>query len=99
MSLLRRTEARIHIPVALRSDLYARAALACAAIVSTGYVCTARLSRRPAIIVMVIYFALRYMAIQHRWHLPKPRAPAIKIENHIDLNTKKWQVEFLIRAP
>lgn len=57
------------VPAVLRSDLYALAALACAAIVSLGYVMNI-----PYVIVdilgMAVCFTLRYMAIQHGWHLP-----------------------------
>lgn len=57
------------IPVVLRSDLYALAALACSAIVAVGYV----LHVHPIVYTiagMTVCFALRYMAIQRGWHLP-----------------------------
>ena len=57
------------IPVVLRSDLYALAALACAAVVSGGEVLHLH-PVAPAIAGMVVCFALRYMAIRHGWHLP-----------------------------
>ncbi|HKT43003.1 MAG TPA: trimeric intracellular cation channel family protein [Rhodanobacteraceae bacterium] len=63
------------IPVVLRSDLYALAALACAAIVSAGHVLHLH-PIAPAIVGMVACFALRYMAIQHSWHLPIARLSA-----------------------
>lgn len=62
------------IPVVLRSDLYALAALACAAIVSAGEVLHFH-PVVPAVVGMVVCFALRYMAIQHDWHLPAARLP------------------------
>lgn len=58
------------IPVVLRSDLYALAALACAAIVAAGHVLHIH-PIVPAIVGMVVCFALRYMAIRHGWHLPE----------------------------
>lgn len=63
------------IPAVLRSDLYALAALACAAIVSAGDVLHLH-PVGPAIVGMVVCFALRYMAIQHGWHLPTARLPS-----------------------
>jgi len=57
------------IPTVLRSDLYALAALACAAIVSAGHVLHLH-PVAPAIAGMVICFFLRLMAIQYGWHLP-----------------------------
>jgi uncharacterized membrane protein YeiH len=57
------------IPAVLRSDLYALAALACAAIVSGGHVLHMH-PLAPAIVGMVVCFALRFMAIQRGWHLP-----------------------------
>lgn len=57
------------IPTVLRSDLYALAALACAAIVSAGHVLHLR-PVGPAIAGMVVCFLLRFMAIQRGWHLP-----------------------------
>lgn len=57
------------VPAVLRSDLYALAALACAAIVALGHIL-----HIPYVIAgfvgMAVCFALRYMAIQHGWHLP-----------------------------
>lgn len=57
------------VPAVLRSDLYALAALACAAVVALGNVIYL-----PSILAdllgMAVCFALRYMAIQHGWHLP-----------------------------
>lgn len=57
------------IPVVLRSDLYALAALACASIVAAGSVLHLH-PLAPALVGMLICFALRYMAIRHGWHLP-----------------------------
>ncbi len=59
------------IPSVLRSDLYAVAALAGASVVVLGD----RFSVSPVITVLVgatLCFALRVMAIQRGWHLPKP---------------------------
>lgn len=58
------------IPVVLRADLYALAALAGAIVVVGGHV----LHVSPIITAVVggaLCFALRYMAIRHGWHLPK----------------------------
>lgn len=60
------------IPAVLRSDLYALAALACAAIVSAGHVLHLP-SAAPAIAGMVVCLALRFMAIEYGWHLPAVR--------------------------
>lgn len=60
------------IPAVLRADLYALAALACAAIVSAGHMLHLR-PIAPAVAGMVICFLLRFMAIQYGWHLPVER--------------------------
>ena len=58
------------IPVVLRADLYALAALAGAIVVVAGHV--AHVSPiATAIVGGALCFALRYMAISHGWHLPK----------------------------
>ncbi|MGH7104882.1 MAG: trimeric intracellular cation channel family protein [Acetobacteraceae bacterium] len=57
------------IPVVLRADLYALAALAAAIVVVAGHL----LHVSPiatTILGGVLCFALRYMAIRHGWHLP-----------------------------
>ena len=57
------------IPVVLRADLYALAALAGAIVVTAGNM----LQISPiatTIIGGVVCFGLRYMAIRHGWHLP-----------------------------
>jgi len=62
------------IPVVLRADLYALAALAGASAVVVGHV----LHVSPivnAVVGGVLCFALRYMAIRHGWHLPLARLP------------------------
>jgi uncharacterized membrane protein YeiH len=62
------------IPVVLRSDLYALAALAGAAAVVAGH----ELHFPPvatAIVSGALCFALRFMAIQYGWHLPRARGP------------------------
>jgi uncharacterized membrane protein YeiH len=61
------------IPAVLRSDLYALAALVCAAIVAAGHVLQYP-PVPPAAIGMASCFALRFMAIRHGWHLPAARA-------------------------
>ncbi|MGB6007642.1 trimeric intracellular cation channel family protein [Castellaniella sp.] len=61
------------IPAVLRSDLYALAALACAAIVSAGHVLRYP-PVMPAALGMATCFILRFMAIRHGWHLPSARA-------------------------
>ncbi len=59
------------IPVVLRADLYALAALAGAIVVVAGHL--AHVSPiATAIVGGVLCLALRYMAINHGWHLPKP---------------------------
>lgn len=60
------------IPVVLKSDFYALAALAGAAVVAGGHA----LHIPPvttAIVGALLCFALRFMAIQHGWHLPSAR--------------------------
>ncbi|HST27585.1 MAG TPA: trimeric intracellular cation channel family protein [Rudaea sp.] len=60
------------IPVVLRADLYALAALAGASAVVVAHM----LHVSPivnAIVGGVLCFALRYMAIRHGWHLPSAR--------------------------
>jgi uncharacterized membrane protein YeiH len=59
----------VEVPVVLRADLYALAALAAAIVVVMGPV----LQISPiatTTIGGVLCFALRYMAIRHGWHLP-----------------------------
>lgn len=60
------------IPTVLRADLYALAALAGAAVVVGGHL----LALSPVAMAIVggaLCFALRYMAIEHGWHLPAAR--------------------------
>jgi uncharacterized membrane protein YeiH len=62
------------IPVVLRADLYALAALAAATVVVAGHL----LNVSPiatTIVGGVLCFALRYMAIRHGWRLPTTRPP------------------------
>ncbi len=57
------------IPTVLRADLYALAALACAAVVAIGHL----LHIQPLATTIVgglLCFGLRFMAIQFGWHLP-----------------------------
>lgn len=59
----------VEVPVVLRADLYALAALGAAIVVAVGHV----LHISPiatTIIGGVLCFALRYLAIRHGWHLP-----------------------------
>ena len=60
------------IPTVLRADLYALAALAGAAAVVGGHL-FALPPVVTAIVGGVLCFALRYMAIEHGWHLPAAR--------------------------
>ncbi|MGH8414337.1 MAG: trimeric intracellular cation channel family protein [Gammaproteobacteria bacterium] len=62
------------IPTVLRADFYALAALAGAAVVVVGHM----LHIQPVAATIaggVLCFALRFMAIQYGWHLPKARWP------------------------
>ncbi|HET6725150.1 MAG TPA: trimeric intracellular cation channel family protein [Gammaproteobacteria bacterium] len=62
------------IPVVLRADIYALAALLGAAVVVIGHA-----AHVPAVATTVIggllCFGLRFMAIQYGWHLPTARLP------------------------
>lgn len=62
------------IPVVLRADIYALAALSGAAVVVSGHAVHV-----PAVAATVIggllCFGLRFMAIQYDWHLPTARFP------------------------
>lgn len=60
------------IPTVLRADLYALAALAGAATVVGGHL-LALAPVATAIVGGILCFALRYMAIEHGWHLPAAR--------------------------
>ncbi|MEM1438373.1 MAG: trimeric intracellular cation channel family protein [Pseudomonadota bacterium] len=63
------------VPVVLRSDLYASAALVGAAIVALAHVFA--LPRIPAMAVgALVCFGLRFMAIRYRWRLPRARRNA-----------------------
>ncbi|MGN6385351.1 MAG: trimeric intracellular cation channel family protein [Verrucomicrobiota bacterium] len=62
------------IPVVLRSDFYALAALAGAIVITSGHL----LQISPiatSIVGGALCFALRYMAIRHGWHLPTTWPP------------------------
>jgi len=67
----------IQIPIVLRADLYAMAALAGAAVVVI-----APMLHVPAIVAAiaggVLCFALRFGAIRYRWHLPTARPPRLQ---------------------
>lgn len=62
------------IPVVLRADIYALAALVGAGVVVIGHI-----FHVPAVVSTVVggvlCFALRFMAIQYGWHLPTARVP------------------------
>lgn len=62
------------IPVVLRADLYALAALAGAAVVVIGHLLHAS-PVSSAVIGGALCFALRFMAIRYGWHLPTARPP------------------------
>jgi len=64
----------MQIPIVLRSDLYALAALVGAAIVVGGHVMDVNVVA-TTLVGGLACFALRYMAIRHGWHLPSARAP------------------------
>jgi uncharacterized membrane protein YeiH len=57
------------VPTVLRADLYALAALACAAVVALGHVLDVQ-PLATTIVGALLCFGLRYMAIRHGWHLP-----------------------------
>lgn len=62
------------IPVVLRADLYALAALAAATVVVVGHI----FNITPIVTTTVggvLCFALRYMAMRHSWHLPAALPP------------------------
>lgn len=63
------------VPVVLCADLYAVAALAGAAIVVAGDALSLP-SAAALLSGAAACFALRFLAIRHGWHLPKPRPPA-----------------------
>jgi uncharacterized membrane protein YeiH len=68
------------IPTVLRADLYALAALAGAAAAVGGHL----LALPPvaaAVVGGILCFALRYMAIEHGWHLPAARRLSRSDEN------------------
>ena len=60
------------IPTVLRADLYALAAFAGATVVVGGHLLVLP-AVATAIVGGVLCFALRYMAIEHGWHLPAAR--------------------------
>lgn len=60
------------IPTVLRTDLYAVAALAGAAIVAIGHVLHVP-SAAPVTAGALLCFGLRFMAIRRGWHLPSAR--------------------------
>lgn len=61
------------IPVVLKSDFYALAALAGAAVVAGGHVLHVQ-PLATAIVGAALCFLLRYMAIRYGWHLPSAGA-------------------------
>lgn len=69
------------IPVVLRADLYAIAALAGAAVVAAGHVL--HLPSVPVVIVgAILCFGLRLGAMRLGWHLPIARASQPRIVKH-----------------
>jgi uncharacterized membrane protein YeiH len=75
------------IPVVLRADLYALAALAGAIVVVAGHL--AHVSPiATAIIGGALCFVLRYMAIRHGWHLPKT-SPARGHAQEVDMAAQR----------
>jgi uncharacterized membrane protein YeiH len=78
------------IPIVLRADLYALAALAGATVV----VIASALHLAPvaaAIVGGVLCFALRFGAIRHGWHLPAVRPPPQAAESDApDGRRNKW---------
>jgi uncharacterized membrane protein YeiH len=67
------------IPTVLRSDLYALAALAGAVVVAAGH--GLRLDPLAAALAGgQLCFAVRFVAIRYRWHLPKATAPGAERE-------------------
>ena len=70
------------IPVVLRADLFALAALAGAIVVVAGHV-THISPIATAIVGGALCFGLRYMAIRYGWHLPKP-SPAQQHAKEVD---------------
>ncbi len=82
------------VPVVLRADLYAVAALAGAAMVVIG--AAFRLPATPVMIAgAVLCFGLRFMAIRRGWHLPiagepeQPTAPAREPNHRKDNGAKR----------
>lgn len=62
------------IPVVLRADLYALAALAGAIVVVAGHLLHVS-AIASTIVGGLVCFALRFMAIRYGWHLPSARVP------------------------
>ena len=68
------------IPQVLRSDLYAVAALAGAAVVVIGHMLNLSYGI-SAVVGAALCFMLRFMAIRHGWHLPTVRLSAQRRAN------------------
>jgi uncharacterized membrane protein YeiH len=62
------------MPIVLRADLYAVAALACAAIVVVGNMLQLP-SGVPALVGATVCFGLRVLAMRRGWHLPVAGLP------------------------
>ena len=75
------------IPVVLRADLYALAALAGAIVVVAGYMVHVS-PIATAIAGGALCFVLRYMAIRHGWHLPKT-SPARGHAKEVDMAAQR----------
>jgi uncharacterized membrane protein YeiH len=65
----------MEIPQVLRSDLYAAAVLAGAAVIVTGHMLGFPYGV-SALAGGILCLALRFMAIRHGWHLPTARLSA-----------------------
>ena len=63
------------VPTVLRSDLYAVAALAGAAVVVSGHYLPL-FSATATVAGVILCFAIRMVAIRHDWQLPKSRQPS-----------------------
>lgn len=75
------------VPVVLRADLYAVAALAGAAVVVVGDALSVP-SAATLLTGAAICFALRFLAIRHGWHLPKARPPA-RMDGGADIDKRE----------
>jgi uncharacterized membrane protein YeiH len=70
-----------HVPIVLRADLYAVAALAGAAVVAVAHVLQLP-AEAAALVGATLCFGLRVLAIKHRWQLPVAKAPRNGMRGH-----------------